>query len=63
MAKAKVISSEYDSSLERELNKFLETIDTSQIARIDYAIGGAGTQHSKSFHYSVLIIYNEKTDN
>jgi hypothetical protein len=56
-AKVKIISEEYASNLEIEINKFLKTIDVRQIIKTEYSSNISKGPHTTERSFSVTIYY------
>lgn len=55
--KVKILSKDNHTSLENEVNKFLETIDVRQIIKTEYSSGIAKGPYSSEKLFSVIIYY------
>jgi hypothetical protein len=56
-AQVKIISEEYASNLEIEINKFLKTIDVRQIIKTEYSSNISAGQYSTKRSFSATIYY------
>jgi hypothetical protein len=61
-AKVKIFNEDYNSYLEDEVNKFLETIDVRQIIKTEYSSSMVVSQYTTIKSYSAIIYYVELAD-
>ena len=61
-AKVKIFNEDYNSYLEDEVNKFLETIDVRQIIKTEYSSSMVVSQYTTINSYSAIIYYVELAD-
>lgn len=57
-AKVKLFYADYITSLQDEMNKFLQTIDVRQILKTEYSTAA----NNSSYRYTVIIYYLEMDD-
>ncbi len=64
MMQSEILEDESPYGLKTQLNKFLETIEETQIIEVLYSTSRTGTGAGYNVYksYSVLILYKEKTD-